>query len=443
MSINLNASYMYKKILSVAAVIVLILIALNMIAGVATDREQQRTVAVENISNSLAGSQTLFGPVLTVSCKESWIESVVKDKQVSREQRQRTESFLIPPDTLTLNSDIKVSSRSRGIYQAQVFNLDSTAQASWAKPITTDLLKPMNNGVVACEQPNVFMSVKDARGIRAVKLQVNNQLVEPSAGSNYVLAPQGFHTVLNLDSSKDAPLKLDINLNLVGTQFLNVVPVGKKTTMNLSADWQHPSFIGRVLPVSHVKTPTGFQANWQASELSGTSGISINTPESDGFKVDFINPTDPYVLGYRAANYGFLFVILTFVAVLMLEVLKGNRVHPIQYLLVGSAISIFFLLLISLSEHIGFNMAYVTAAIACVSLLFYYARFMLGSWYQSLPFVAFIAVLYGFLFVLLKLEQTALLVGSLGLFAILTTVMVMTRHVNWYSTPTPPTLIQA
>jgi inner membrane protein len=230
MSINLNTSYMYKKILSVAAVIVLILIALNMIAGVATDRGEQRTIAVENISNSLAGPQTLFGPLLTVSCKESWTTLVFKNKQATPIQNQHTQSFLISPDNLTLNSNIKVSSRARGIYQAQVFNLDSTAQATWAKPITTALLKPSNNGVVVCEKPSIFMSVKDARGIRAVKLHVNNQMVEPLAGSNYLRAPQGFHTVLNLDSNKDLPLKVDINLNLVGTQLLNVVPVGKKPT---------------------------------------------------------------------------------------------------------------------------------------------------------------------------------------------------------------------
>ena len=158
---------------------------------------------------------------------------------------------------------------------------------------------------------------------------------------------------------------------------------------------------------------------------------------ADSFSVAFIDPVNPYSLSDRATKYGVLFIALTFVAVGLFELMLRLRVHPVQYLLVGSALCSFFLLLLSLSEHLPFGMAYAVAATACVLLLGYYASHMLGSLRRGLPFGAGMALLYGLLYVLLQLEQTALVVGSIALFAVLALVMVLTRRVNWYGLSTP------
>ena len=149
-------------------------------------------------------------------------------------------------------------------------------------------------------------------------------------------------------------------------------------------------------------------------------------------QISFIDPVNPYSLSDRATKYGLLFVVLTFVAVGLFELMNRLRVHPIQYFLVGSAISIFFLLLVSLSEHLGFNESYAAAATACVLLLTYYASYMLGGLRRGVPFGLGVGLLYGLLFVLLQLEQTALVVGAIALFVVLALVMALTRKIDWY-----------
>ena len=173
------------------------------------------------------------------------------------------------------------------------------------------------------------------------------------------------------------------------------------------------------------------------ADTDSTPRNAVQPPKDNAcvevFSVAFIDPINPYSLSDRAIKYGILFVGLSFVAVGMLEVLRRLRVHPMQYLLVGCAVSIFFLLLLSLSEHLVFALSYAIAAGACVALLGFYARYLLGGWRAGLAFGAAIAALYGALYVLLQMEQTALVIGSALLFAVLAAVMVATRRLDWYA----------
>jgi len=229
--------------------------------------------------------------------------------------------------------------------------------------------------------------------------------------------------------------------------------------MALQGDWPHPSFGGRFLPVTRVVRDDGFEATWDISSLATTApedfvrnaalcaptgtdtapdATPADRPVAQGggcvetFNVAFIDPVNPYSLSDRAVKYGLLFIGLTFLAVAGVEVLRRLRVHPIQYLLVGCAVSIFFLLLLSLSEHLRFAVAYGVAASACVALLAFYARHLMHGWRPGLAFGAGVAALYAALYLLLQLEQTALLVGSGLLFAVLAVAMVLTRRVDWY-----------
>jgi len=272
---------------------------------------------------------------------------------------------------------------------------------------------------------------------------------------------RGLQALLTADMLDGEPhLQVTLDLTLLGTERLSFVPLGRENVLALSGNWPHPTFGGSFLPVQRSVDAAGFSARWEVSALAssarqafnqGQSACRFSPDEATHYRyggVDdedvaaeclqtqatgFISPVNPYSLAERATKYGLLFVLLTFVAVVLFEVLKNLRVHPVQYLLVGAGLSIFFLLLLGLSEHMAFGRAYLGASAACVLLLGYYASHMLGSARRGAPFAAGIGVLYAFLYVLLQLEQSALLVGSLALFAALAGIMVSTRHVDWYA----------
>jgi inner membrane protein len=238
------------------------------------------------------------------------------------------------------------------------------------------------------------------------------------------------------------------------------VPAAGQTEWDLRADWPHPSFGGRFLPAEREVAEEGFHAVWRVSELASSAprDLLAGTPlcareinpaaaDDDGsverapgpcldsLAVSFIDPVNPYVLADRATKYGLLFVVLTFVAVALTEVLARSRVrriHPVQYALVGLALSLFFLLLLALSEHLRFEWAYAVASLACAGVLAHYGSHLLGGWRGGVCFGAALAGLYGLLYVLLTREQTALVVGALGLFALLAVVMALTRRLDWY-----------
>jgi inner membrane protein len=234
-------------------------------------------------------------------------------------------------------------------------------------------------------------------------------------------------------------------LDLLGTQQLALVPIATDNQFQLTSGWPHPSFGGRFLPSTRQVRAQGFDASWRLSALATRAQQQLQNGGDlcsaggsgrdclDTVNVDFIDPVDTYVLSDRATKYGVLFIFLTFVAVGLVELLGRVRVHPVQYGLVGAALCSFFLLLLSLSEHLPFELAYAAAGAACVTLLGYYASFILGDWRRGLPFGGLMALMYGLLYVLLRLEQTSLIVGSLALFVVLTVIMVATRQVDWYA----------
>jgi inner membrane protein len=244
-----------------------------------------------------------------------------------------------------------------------------------------------------------------------------------------------------------------VEVELAGTGELAFAPVGDSTRVELASDWPHPSFAGRFLPLERSVRESGFEATWKLNALATTApqqavagapacagghAPADAPPGREGgrcvetFGVSFIDPVNGYTLSDRATKYGMLFIALTFLGVAAIEVLRQVRVHPIQYLLVGSGIAMFFLLLVSLGEHLPFAWAYLTASTACTVLLAFYARFVLRGTKAGLAFGAAVATLYAVLYLLLQLEQRALLLGSLLLFAVLAALMFATRRVDWY-----------
>jgi inner membrane protein len=307
-----------------------------------------------------------------------------------------------------------------------------------------------------------MLSVSDVRGLRSAQVQLDGQTLPVLAGTGHERYPRGLRAELTeaRAAAADAPLALRVSLDLLGTASLSLVPAAGETRWTLRSDWPHPSFGGRFLPATREVGESGFSARWAVSSLASSAaadvprrgelcavprtsgddeGEAVATPSQkdnaclDTLGVSFIDPVNPYVLTDRATKYALLFIVLTFVCVALTEVLARRRVHPVQYTLVGLALALFYLLLLSLSEHIAFGAAYAAASAACVLLLGFYARHMLGSTRTGVLFGAGIALLYGALWSLLQMEQTALVIGSLLLFAMLAAVMVATRRVDWYA----------
>jgi inner membrane protein len=440
---------MKQKIVALALVIVVLLLALVKISDVVQDRLTYRQLAIQSVVKSLAGQQTLTGPLIHIACTEEW------DNKTEFGVRSDKREFVLvsAPATLAIKGGSKLEARGRGLHATQAFSLKAQLVAQWPD---TENLKPVAQHAgsrMSCGQPLLMMAVSDARGIRHASLKVGEQALTLKPGTFYGKYPRGVHAPLPASLARSAPVQAELELELVGTESISVVPLGGDTSVQLTSNWPHPSFGGRFLPVDHKVTDQGFEASWRVSSFASTAQQDVTATDeakrkascapgvegldspacAEAFSVTFVDPSNTYALSDKATKYGLLFIGLTFLAVGLFDFMKSLRVHPIQYLLVGAAMSMFFLLLVSLSEHMSFERAYALASAGCVLLLTYYASHMLGRWSRGLPFGAGIAMLYGMLFVLLRMEQTALLLGAVTLFAVLAFVMTLTRRVDWYA----------
>lgn len=448
---------LFTKLVALAAITVLLLIGLGMIEDVVRDRLRYRSLTAQSVADSLAGPQTLMGPMIHSACVESWdVETGKGDERRMVEQRRE---FLLTamPEQLKLTSGAAMEERARGLHKVNTFNLKAHITAQWGSLASLQPQSTMKNSRMHCGAPIVMMAVGDARGIRTAQLTLGEQALPLKPGTFHPTYSRGLHAALPESvRGKADGLTATLDLELVGTERISIVPLGGNTEVLMTSSWPHPSFAGRFLPSEREVKPDGFSAQWRLSSLATTAQADIaggsricvggydenaheytpggTTPRdcADSFSVAFVDPVNPYTLSDRATKYGVLFIALTFVAVGLFELMKKLRVHPVQYLLVGSALCSFFLLLVSLSEHLPFGASYAAAATACVLLLGYYASHMLGSLARGIPLGAGVALLYGLLYVLLQLEQTALAVGAIALFLVLTAVMVLTRKVNWY-----------
>ncbi len=454
---------LFTKLAALAAITVLLLFGLGRIEDVVRDRLRYRSITAQSVAESLAGPQTLMGPIIHSACVESWeVETGKGDERRMVEQRRE---FILTamPEQLKLSTGAAMEERARGLHKVNTFNLKAHVTAQWGPLASLMPQSSMKNSRMHCGAPIVMMAVGDARGIRTAQFTMDNQALSLKPGTFHPTYSRGLHAVLPESvRGKADGLTATLDLELVGTERLAFVPLGGNTEVQMTSSWPHPSFGGRFLPSEREVKKTGFAAQWRLSSLATTAQADIAngkriclgadegsdytagaTPGdcADSFSVAFIDPVNPYSLSDRATKYGVLFIALTFVAVGLFELMKKLRVHPVQYLLVGSALCSFFLLLVSLSEHLPFGISYAMAASACVLLLAYYASHMLGGLARGIPLGGGIAVLYGLLYVLLQLEQTALVVGAIALFLVLAAVMVATRKVNWYGLSqggTPP-----
>jgi inner membrane protein len=446
------------KLAAIGAVLIGLVLALQVVGDIVAERQGRLREAEAGVAASLAGSQTLVGPLLARECVETWevVQGEGKDRKTVTERRART--WVGVPVTLEVSGGAAIEPRHRGIYVVNTYAMQAQMVATWSDGLALVAEREHADSHLDCEAPVMFVALGDARGIRRAAATLNGDAVPVLAGTNHGAHPRGFHVAIPPDYvGAKTPLRATLELELAGTGDLGFAPVAQSTLVTLASDWPHPSFGGRFLPVERIVDEHGFRARWQLNALATTAPqaaaagaracpLAAADPEVgrpgaradrhgciEAFGVAFFDPVSPYVLSDRATKYGLLFIALTFAGVGGVEVLRRLRVHPVQYALVGAALAIFFLLLVSLSEHVPFPVAYTIAAAACTSLLAFYGAFVLQGRGAGLAFGAGVGSLYGVLYALLQLEETALLLGSLLLFATLAALMVATRRINWYA----------
>lgn len=445
-TMNAMKSQAWNKFWGLSVVLLLLLWGLGQISDLVAQRQEQRKVAIQGIAQSLAGTQTLLGPLIYTTCTEEWSEDASKNDKKSEPQGdgkaskggRREFKLMAPPANLAVKGSSALEPRARGLHTTQVFHLQTTLNAQWTDLSSLKAERTHPGSRLQCGPALLMLSVSDARGIRQIDVKLNGTAQSVRSGTALNTYPRGIHTVLPNNLDMNQALSAEVQLELVGTEHLALVPLGTATQISLHSNWPHPSFGGQFLPVEHRIGDSGFDASWRVSALASTAQQSVlqqrnlcssfwgaapgveepvnaqkNQACVETLGVTFVDPGNTYALSNRATKYGILFIALTFVAVGLFELMRALRVHPIQYLLVGAAISVFFLLLVSLSEQLAFGSAYAIAATACVLLLAYYASHILQSWKHGLPFGAGIAILYGLLYVLLQLEQKALVVGAI------------------------------
>ena len=431
------------KLAVLAALILLLLIPLAMIEGTVRERSYNRDAVRADIASSWTGAQTLSGPWLVVEYRRT-TEKVHWDEKTQKKVTTpwtQYEKLLLRPKQARLANALDVSHRKRGIFQVPVYVGDVSLAAVFDTKAASDALAQVD-GKITLDRVYTTISVSDARGIASSPtLDWEGQSVEVIPGADLNDLP-GFHAELpKTVIEKPQEFSFLTEFKLRGLDQFLAAAVGFDNQINLTSTWPHPSFTGSFLPLEHDINDSGFQATWSVSsfaagislapELASQNAAFVAPQQPNTVGVRLFEPVDIYTLSDRATKYGLLFVLLTFAAFYLFEILGKSGLHPLQYGMVGLALAIFFLLLLSLSEHTGFASAYSIATAACVGLISVYIAPVLGR--ANAIILGFgLTLLYATCYVILMLEDHALLVGSGLLFAALASVMLLTKRIDWY-----------
>lgn len=424
------------RLFSVLILVLLLQIPIAMIGRLVAERQGRRQDAVSEVSAKWGKAQVMTGPALVVPYAHHWTETSLTGQPVVHTE---TRHAIFLPDRLNARGSIKTQARSRGIFSIPVYRLDLVVDGEFARPDLSTLgIEPAD---VAWDRAHLAIGISDARAIQEeTTVNWNGRPVPflPGTG-DFAEGGTGIHADVGAAAATERyPFSFPLALN--GSLGVEFTPFGRNTVVELQSDYRHPSFQGNWLPVERSVTGAGFTARWsipflgrnypQAWKAEASQAKAI---DGSRFGVELVNPVDHYRMADRSVKYAGLFILLTFATIWLIEVLAGVRVHPIQYLMLGGALCLFYLLELSLSEHLGFPLAYSLASVSIVGMVAAYGRVVLRRRGRAALIGAGVALLYAYLYVLLVNEDYALLIGSIGLFLILAAIMFVTRRLDWHA----------
>jgi inner membrane protein len=427
-----------SPVLKVAAIVALILafmVPLALVHNVIVEREARRAGAVAEIGDSWGRAQRVFGPVLAISYREALTEA---DIAMKRQPVEREAHFL--PDRYVIASRIEPELRRRGLFEAAVYRAKLDVSGDFVVPDPSEWAP--KDATILWDSARILLDVRDRRSLSAgVALRwADGRMLAfaPSRNTSGLSAP-----VPLTAASAGQPLDFSLALELKGSDTLAFLPLGRETHVTASSDWPDPSFIGRHLPDARTVSAAGFDAAWTVSYFARdypqlvSSGAGIHSfsqaIDQSEFGIRLTSAVTAYQQAERAVKYGLLIIVGTFTTFFLFEILRGLRIHIFQYGLVGLSLCVFYLLLVSLSEQIGFGAAYLAASSAVIAQILLYCHHALGGMRGTALLGGLLALTYGALYELMLLEDRALLMGSIGLFAALSTIMLVTRRIDWYA----------
>jgi inner membrane protein len=416
------------KLLAIGFIALLLLIPAALIQSVIGERQNRKAAVVQEISASWGGEQTVSGPILSIPYEET-----VETEQ--GEQKSVVHKLYFLPQELHIRGDAQHEVRRRGLFDAILYTSKLTLEGKFEALALEALNVPADK--IRWQEARLCIGISSMTGIKNdIELEWNGQekRMEPGAANPELLA-SGISVGVPV-SEGEAGYTFSIPLELNGADALYFEPVGRVTTATLSASWPSPSFSGNILPTRHRLGADGFEADWRVLDFNRNypqqwKGMAYNFSNNSYFGVRLIRPVDEYLKSSRASKYAILVIGLTFLIYFFFETLRRFNIHPFQYLLVGLALVVFYLLLLSLSEQIGFNAAYGLASVATIGLISFYSASVLRIRRLVVQLTSLLAIIYGFIFVVLQLEDYALLAGSIGIFIALASVMYYSRKVDW------------
>ncbi|MCL2011283.1 MAG: cell envelope integrity protein CreD [Cystobacterineae bacterium] len=433
------------RVFLIGSLTLLLFVPLFFIQGLIESRVSYRHEAIQSVVQSFADTQFVAGPAIVIPYAVSWQEQEeLRHGGYKTVERNDKRFLLFFPTMLDIQSELPTRTRNRGIFNVETYNFNGLLSGHFDFVMPSISLKK-GESLVATFPPELVLKVRDMRGLvgrPALTLNEKTLAWEKNTEASRAFSPALFSTLPALEPGQALKAEFKINLSLNGTNSISVAPIADDNNVYMSSSWPHPDFRGGFLPTKRNVTHNGFNATWRVSSLSSNAQSNFNSNnnwewEEQGLVVRLINPVDPYTLATRATKYGFLFVALSFAAFFFLEGIKQLRVHPMQYLLVGTSMALFFLLLLSLSEHMPFGISYAIAAGASLGLLAFYLCFVLKSIRLGVGFAALLSILFSCLYGLLLSEDYALLLGSSLLFICLAVAMVLSRKLDWYALSKP------
>lgn len=417
------------KMLVVGAMVIVLIVPMVMVSGLIEEREQLQQEALLDIGSKWGGSQYIIGPILAIPYTE------VIGTGKTQTKLNRTAYFL--PENLNISGNVNPETLNRGIYDVTVYNAGLVYAGSFSPPD----LQSMNlrSEDMLWKDAYFAIGISDLKGIKKTinMTFAGNETAFKSGISDENLKLQGVSSkvseeqALAIQNGGDFSFDIDIN----GSTSLSFAPLGKETDVNISSPWVNPGFDGSFLPDKREITEAGFNAEWRVLNLNrGYPQQWVEdafSPVGAGFGVNLLQPVEQYQKISRSAKYAFLFIFLTYIVFFFVEVINKTRIHPIRYFLVGIGLIIFYTLLLSISEVIGFELAYLTAAVSMVVLITLYSKNFLKTWSLTALMFIILSSLYGFLFFVIQLQDYSLLAGSIGLFVILAILMYFSRKINY------------
>ncbi len=416
------------KIFSVAFLVLILLIPTSMVQDLIRERQYRQEEAIREINSKWGNEQTISGPIISIP----YLKVVMTDK---KEMTKIKEFAHFLPENLKINGEILPEVRHRGIYESVLYKTNLDINGKFDLPDFSKLRVAPED--IIWQEAYMSFGISDLRGVNEkVVVSLNNQKVNMGPGipnndifSSGISAPIQFEDSLNV-------LNFKTSLSINGSNNLYFNPIGEETEVILTSKWPNPSFSGNFLPDTHHITKEGFDVNWKILQLNRNFPQqwmgNQHTLFGSEFGLNLMLGVDQYQKNERSAKYAFMIIALSFLIFFFIEVINKKRIHPIQYLLVGFALIIFYTLLLSISEKASFTLAYLVSAIAVISLITIYVHSFFGQMKFTALLSGTLVILYGFVFVILQLEDFSLLVGSVGLFVVLATVMFATRKIDWY-----------